>query len=144
MCQVGPEPEAWHAPFCGAARILKMRILPPMAIGGVLLAAPGAGRRHWSPTTAERGAHSSGRAPSRKRKQRLRLPSRSFPFSHYPPYIPIEENNTENISLHKTLVPESWSTSENLGSINIDKLPRSLVDDSQLGIWSLASLDAKR
>ena len=67
-----------------------------------------------------------------------------FSFSHYPPYVPFEENNTENISLHKTLVPESWSTSENLGSINIDKLPRSLVDDSHLGIWSLASLDAKR
>jgi hypothetical protein len=30
-----------------------------------------------------------------------------FSFSHYPPYIPIEENNTENISLHKILVPES-------------------------------------
>jgi len=49
LCQAGPEPEAWHALFCGAARILKMRILPPMAVGGVLLAAPGAGRRHWSP-----------------------------------------------------------------------------------------------
>merc|ERR1712086_539389 len=57
-------------------------------LGSVLLAAPGAGRRHWSPTAAERGAHSSGRAPSRKRKQRLRLPSRSFPFSTTPPPPP--------------------------------------------------------
>ena len=38
-----PEPEAWHAPFCSAARLLKMRILPPMGIGSVHLVAPGAG-----------------------------------------------------------------------------------------------------
>ena len=144
MCQVGPEPEAWHAPFCGAARILKMRILPPMAIGGVLLAAPGAGRRHWSPTTAERGAHSSGRAPSRKRKQRLRLPSRSFPFPTTHPIFQLKKTTQRTFHCTRYLSQRAWSTSENLGSINIDKLPRSLVDDSQLGIWNLASLDAKR
>ena len=45
----GPSLKPGTLHFCGAARILKMIILPPMAVGGVLLAAPGAGRRHWSP-----------------------------------------------------------------------------------------------
>ena len=127
LCQAGPEPEAWHAPFCGSANILKMRILVPMGTGGVHLVVPSAGRRHWSPRPGpgEELILLEELHPGRQ-SHTAAFPSglSIFPITH--PIFQQVESNTENNPLHKYSSQRVWSTAENQGSITWINFP---------GVW---------
>jgi hypothetical protein len=134
LCQARHVPEAWHAPFCGAAIILKMRtcrrwrstafIWPRPARGGVIgRRARGRGKSSflWKSSIPEDNA-------------RLRLPLPVFfPFSHYPPYVPTRRKQHREQFIAQIFVPKA-------GVNHIDKLPRSLVDDSHWGFGALPPL----
>jgi hypothetical protein len=117
-------PEVWHAPFCGAAIILKMRICrrwrsaaliwPRPARGGVI------GRRARG---GEELIHLEELRPGNQ-SHASAFPPRSFSFFPLPTLCTNKKKTTQR-TFHQT---------------NIDKLPRNLVDNRNWGFGALPPL----